>query len=169
MIHWKRIVFAALIGPLAVPAFAHYGHEDWAPGNMPMGDQDEMYEHMQENMEQMNELMQSIHQETSVEKRQELMQEHMDLMQRYMYRMHGGMMGSGMMGPGMMGGAGMMSGQNQGMMGQGRSAGAGDQELPAMTQGQRVQQLEQRMDQMQLMMEQILQNQREMMRDNDLN
>ncbi|MDX1755402.1 MAG: hypothetical protein R3175_05005 [Marinobacter sp.] len=70
-------------------AGAHYGHENWAAGDMPMMNPDEMNEHM----EQMSQLMGQIQNESSPEKRQALMQEHMNLMQRYMYRMHGAMGG----------------------------------------------------------------------------
>ncbi|MDX1457610.1 MAG: hypothetical protein R3276_08465 [Marinobacter sp.] len=155
-----KTLIVSLATTMPFVANAHYGHENWAPGEMPMMTQDEM----DGLMDQMGGVMARIHEETSPEQRQELMNEHMRLMQRYMYMMHGSMGGPGMMmGQGMMGGPGMMQGgqhePGRGMMGGDPADSENQQDRSGMTTDQRLQYLDQRLNRMQLMMEQMLRRQ----------
>ncbi|MFL1467735.1 hypothetical protein [Marinobacter sp. HN1S83] len=122
-------------------------------------------EHMQqmhENMSRMQGMMQQMPNAGSQEERQRLMQEHMESMQEHMGMMRGGMMGPGMMDQGMMGnGQGMMNNQGQKQPGNAQGNRAGG---PGMDNEQRMNMMENRMDQMQLMMEQMLEHQRQLNR-----
>jgi hypothetical protein len=103
---------------------------------------------MQANVKKMDTQLKRIAKEKNEAERNRLLGEHLQTMRANM-RLAGGMasgcpmMGGGMMGPGMMGGGmGMMMGPGAGMM-----MGPGDMM-------ERMQQMEKRMDMMQMMMEQ---------------
>ena len=141
------IATAALLG---FPAFvlAHGDQGSWqghGPGMMM--DQEKMQQ-MHQNWSHMNQLMQRIPDEASPQERQQLMREHREAMQEQMGFMHHGMMGPGMM----RGQRGMMGGQHM-MNGSQPKNGDGP------TTEQQIQMMQERMDQMQLMMEQMLQYQ----------
>lgn len=141
------------------------------PGQGPGMMNQETRQQMRENMSQMQEMMHRMPQVESEAERQRLLEQHMDSMQKHMNMMHGGMMGQGMMGQGMHG-PGMMA-NGQGMMGdammgsgQGMMGSGGGNNLPEVDDSesttpndQRLQMMENRLDQMQLMMEQMLQHQ----------
>mgnify|MGYP000585546893 FL=1 len=112
-----------------------------------MMDQEQMQQ-MHQNWSHMNQLMQRIPDEASPQERQQLMREHREAMQEQMGFMHHGMMGPGMM----RGQRGMMGGQHM-MNGSQPKNGDGP------TTEQQIQMMQERMDQMQLMMEQMLQYQ----------
>lgn len=98
---------------------------------------------MMERMKQMQAETQRIHETRDPAERAKLMQDHMKHMQEGMQMMRGmGGESMGMMGGGMMGGGGHMM--------QGGKRGAGGQTMPM---------IEQRMDMMQMMMEQMMQHQ----------
>ncbi|HTN32815.1 MAG TPA: hypothetical protein VL091_02295 [Marinobacter sp.] len=115
----------------------------------------EQMQQMHKNMSRMQD-MAPMMRESSGQSRQKLMQEHMKLMQEQMHLMRGGMMG----GRGMMNGQGMMSGQ--GMMGGQGMHGHSGQGRPGIKTEDRIELIEKRMDQMQLMMEQMLEHQQEL-------
>ena len=94
----------------------------------------EQMQEMQQNMSCMQEMAPKMRGDSG-QNRQKLMQEHMELMQEQMHMMRGGMMGN----QGMMNGQGMQGNSSQGN--------------PAIKSEDRVQFMEKRMDQMQLMME----------------
>jgi hypothetical protein len=156
---------------VALPVFAlAQGNSGQMPGAGMMNQ--EQVQQMNENMARMQALRQEMQNANSPAERQRLREQHMEYMQEHMQMMRGGMMGPGMMGQGMMGnGQGMMgSGQgmrnNQGMMnnqGQGRNQSGNAQGNPSggpgMDNEQRLEMMEKRMNQMQLMMEQMLENQ----------
>ena len=140
-------------------------------------------EKMQENMSRMQSQMQEMHNADSQAERQRLMEQHMEAMHNHMQMMRSGMMGQGGMGKGMMGQGnmgnhqGMMGqgnmGNHQGMMGQQQGMGdAKDNKKPGkdskdwsraddLGYDQRFQMMERRMDHMQLMMEQMVEHQRQ--------
>lgn len=97
----------------------------------------EQMQEMHQNMSRMQD-MAPMMRESSGQNRQKLMQEHMELMQEQMHMMRGGMMGG------------------QGMHGH------SNQNNSAVKSEDRIEFLEKRMDQMQLMMEQILEHQQEL-------
>ena len=127
-----------------------------SPQPMPGGgmmDQEHMRQ-MHENMSQMQEIMQQMHGAESGTDRERLMERHMEHMHRHMDMMRGGMMGQGMMGQGMMGNrSGMQNGQGNKQPGKARSQGQGRDNMDL---GQRLELMESRMDQMQMMLEQML-------------
>lgn len=145
-------------------------------GQMPRGDMmsQEQMQKMQENMARMQAMRQEMRNASSAEERRRIREKHLESMREHMDMMRGGMMGQGMMGQGMMGEDRMgqelegreMMGQGQGMKenrrgmmnnGQGnRAGGAG------MDNEQRMRMMENRMDHMQLMMEQMLEHQRQL-------
>ena len=148
MISFKRLTATAAL--LVFPAFvlAHGDQGSWqghGPGMMM--DQEHMQQ-MHQNWSHMNQLMQRIPDEASPQERQQLMREHREAMQEQMGFMHHGMMGPGMM----RGQRGMMGGQHM-MNGSQPKNGDGP------TTEQQIQMMQERMDQMQLMMEQMLQYQ----------
>lgn len=143
---------------VALPAFA------FAQGNsgqMPRGGMmnQEQVQQMNENMARMQAMMQEMRNANSNAERQRLREQHMESMQEHMQMMRGGMMGPGMMGQGMMGNdQGMMNNQGQGKKQSGDAQGnrSGG---PGMDNEQRLEMMENRMNQMQLMMEQMLEHQ----------
>ena len=141
---------AATAALLVFPALV-LAHGDQGPwqGHGPgmMMDQEQMQQ-MHQNWSHMNQLMQRIPDEASPQERQQLMREHREAMQEQMGFMHHGMMGPGMM----RGQRGMMGGQHM-MNGSQPKNGDGP------TTEQQIQMMQERMDQMQLMMEQMLQYQ----------
>ena len=100
----------------------------------------EQMQEMQQNMSRMQGMASQMRQNPGPD-HQKLMQEHMDLMQKQMQMMHGDMMN----------GEKMMNGQGM----QGNSS----QSHPVIKPEDRFQSMEKRMDQMQLMMEQMLEHQ----------
>jgi len=110
---------------------------------------------MQQNMSRMQDMTGQMRQNPGQD-HQELMQEHMDRMQEQMRMMRDGMMGN----RGMMNGQGMMKGE--GMMNDQGMQGNSSQGQPAIKPEDRFQFMEKRMDQMQLMMEQMLEHQQEL-------
>ncbi len=143
---FTKIIAISLI--MATPvAWAQGSDNPQSPGGMMMST--EQMQEMHNNMSRMQD-MAPMMRESSGQNRQKLMQEHMELMQNQMHMMRGGMMGGG----GMMSGHGMMSGQGM--------HGHSNQGDPAITSEDRIQAMEKRMDQMQLMMEQMLEHQRDL-------
>jgi TolA-binding protein len=108
---------------------------------------DKQWAQMQEHMKQMQTQMEKIHKTTDPKERQKLMQEHMQSMREHMKMMHGagGCMMMGMMARGDQSGTGKPDrGMNCGMMDADPS--------------HRQETLEQRMDMMQMMMDQMMQH-----------
>ena len=160
MVSVKKLAVCTILAAAPVWASAHGEQGNWqghGPGMMM--DQDQMQQ-MQQNWSRMNGFMQQMPGAGSPEERQRFLEDHWEAMEDQMDLMH-----RGMMGPVMMGGPGAMMGgnQGQGMMnnqpGQGNAAG--------MSPDQRLQFMEERMDQMQLMMEQMLQHQRQLNRNSN--
>jgi len=140
---------ALALPPLAVYAEqAHHPEQQKTGGDMPaQGGQPApggMMDKMQKHMETMMQQMDAIHKTDDPEKRDKLLQEHGKSMQEGMQMMRG--MGGGMM-KGMMGegGGGMMGKGGSGMM------KGGDKAMCQRT-------MEQRMDMMQMMMDQMMQH-----------
>ena len=116
-------------------------------------DMEEQMQKMQEHMKEMQAQMEKIRQTTDPKERQRLMQEHMQGMREQMKMMQG--MGGCMMMRGMMGG------RQQGTATPGKK---GSMDCPMMKggdPGRGQEMMEQRMDMMQMMMEQMLQHQEE--------
>jgi hypothetical protein len=106
---------------------------------------------MQDNVKKMQTQLDRIASAKTDEERQKAMAEHMRTMQENMKMTHGmkaGMMDSPMMKGGMMGGG--MAGGGTGMMGEAAQYGA---------RAERMQQMEKRMDTMQMLMEQMMRRQ----------
>lgn len=137
---FTKVVAISLI--MATPAvWAHGSDNQQGAGGMMMST--EQMQEMQQNMSRMQDLAPKMR-GSSGQNRQKFMQEHMELMQEQMQMMRGGMMGD----QGMMNGQGMQGSSNQGN--------------PVIKSENRIQFMEKRMDQMQLMMEQMLEHQREL-------
>ena len=156
MNRFMRIVACSVL--VAVPATAlAQGNSDQMPGGSMMNQ--EQMQQMNDNMSRMQGMMQEMGSATSEAERQRIREQHMESMQEHMGMMRGSMMGQGMKignGQDMMNGQGMMNGRskNKPDKAQGnRSGGAG------MDSEQRLEMMEQRMNQMQLMMEQMLEHQ----------
>lgn len=151
----SRLIACSIIA--ALPAFAL---AQGSPGQMGGGGMmnPEQMQQMNENMSRMQGMMQEMRNAESDAERERIRMQHMESMQKHMDMMGGGMMGQGMMGHGQ----GMM-GQNQGMMNnQSKKQTGANQEGRAgagMSNDQRLEMMENRMNQMQLMMEQMLQHQ----------
>ncbi|MBX2868810.1 MAG: hypothetical protein KTR18_09055 [Acidiferrobacterales bacterium] len=148
MISIKGLVVTTAL--LVFPSFvlAHGDQGSWqghGPGMMM--DQEQMQQ-MHQNWSRMNQLMQRIPDEASPQERQRLMREHRQTMQEQMDFMHRGMMGPGMM----QGKQGMM--RDQHMMNGGKPKDGG-----GLTTDQQIRMMQERMDQIQLMMEHMLQYQ----------
>jgi len=161
----SRLVACSVM--VVLPAFASAQGNSGQMHGGGMMNQEQMQQ-MNENMARMQALGQEMRNANSPAERQRLRQQHMESMQEQMQMMHGGMMGSGMMGQGMMGNGQGMMGNNQGMMnsqgqGQGKKQPGNAQGNrsggPGMDNEQRLEMMEKRMNQMQLMMEQMLENQ----------
>ena len=145
----KYLVATAVLAALPAFAMAHGDQGPWqghGPGMMM--DQEQMQQ-MHQNWSRMNQSMQRMQDEASPEERQRLMREHWESMQEQMDLMHDGMMGPGMM----QGRHSMMDGQHI-MNGPESNKGTGP------STDQKLQMMQERMDQMQLMIEQILQHER---------
>jgi periplasmic protein CpxP/Spy len=152
----KKLIVLTAACALALPPLAVYAEKDHHPekqktgadmpaqGQPPMGGMMKggMMGKMQEHMKKMMQQMDAIHKADDAKKRDKLLQEHMQSMQEGMKMMRG--MGGGMM-KGMMGkgDSGMMMGKGGGMM------KGGDMPM-------RHRALEQRVDMMQMMMEQMM-------------
>jgi hypothetical protein len=143
---------ALALPPLTVYAEqAHHPEQQEIKGAMPAQGQPAMggmMEKMKKHMKKMMQQMDAIHKTDDLEKRDKLLQEHMQSMREGMQMMRG--MGGGMM-KGMMGegGGGMMKG---GGMTQSDSKSPGDDK------DMRHRTMEQRLDMMQMMMEQMMQH-----------
>ena len=105
---------------------------------------------MQDNVKKMRSQLDRIGKAKSDEERQKLMAEHMQTMHENMMIAKGMMGEEGMACPMMKGGKGGMAGMGRGMMKDQGGEGAGMD---------RMQQMEKRMDMMQMMMERMMQNQ----------
>ncbi|WP_235937511.1 hypothetical protein [Marinobacter caseinilyticus] len=144
------------------------GGQEYGPGMMM---DEEQVERMHQNMSQMQGMMQQMPNAGSRAERQRLLDQHMEAMEEHMELMHRGMMGPGSYGYGM-GGPGMMD-NDRGMMGGPPGGKADDKQSrnpgKSRPQGrdeewgedQRLRMMENRLNAMQLMMEQMLQHQRE--------
>lgn len=140
MKNFSKIIAISLI--MATPVVWAQGSDNQqSPGGMMMSP--EQMQQMHQNMSRMQD-MAPMMRESSGQNRQKLMQEHMELMQNQMHMMRGGMMGN----RGMMNGQGMQGHSSQGN--------------PEIKSEDRIQFMEQRMGQMQLMMEQMLEHQRDL-------
>lgn len=149
---FTRVIAISLI--MATPVvWAQGSGNQRGPGGMMMST--EQMQEMQLNMSRMQEMAPKMR-GSSGQNRQKLMQEHMELMQEQMQMMRGGMMGN----HGMMNGQGKMNGQ--GMMGGKEVQGSSNQGNPAIKPEDRIEFMEKRMNQMQLMMEQMLEHQQEL-------
>lgn len=139
----RSILFAALtVAALSAPAaFAQVTKP--APAKPAMGmDMDKHASQMQEKMKAMQGQMDTIRQTTDPKERQKLMQEHMQAMQANMEMMRG------------MGGAAMKGGGEHGGMAMGgKEAGMSGGDMT-----KRHEMMEQRVDMMQMMMEQMMQH-----------
>ncbi|WP_144776969.1 hypothetical protein [Marinobacter maritimus] len=143
---FTRVIAISLI--MATPVvWAQGSGNQRGPGGMMMST--EQMQEMQQNMSRMQEMAPKMR-GSSGQNRQKLMQEHMELMQEQMQMMRGGMMGN----------QGMMNGQ--GMMGGKEMQGSSNQGNPAIKPEDRIEFMEKRMNQMQLMMEQMLEHQQEL-------
>lgn len=146
----SRLIACSVIAALPAFALAH-----GSPGQMGGGGMmnPEQMQQMNENMSRMQGMMQEMRNAESDAERERIRMQHMESMQKHMDMMGGGMMGHGQ---------GMM-GQNQGMMNnQSKKQTGANQEGRAgagMSNDQRLEMMENRMNQMQLMMEQMLQHQ----------
>lgn len=154
----KKLTLTTLVAALtfAVPAFANDAHHpEGAPATKTVASAKNaapVVQKMQSNVATMKVQLERIAKAKTDEERQAAMMEHMKTMQDNMHMakgMMGGMKDCPMMGGGM--GAGMMGGQGMGMMG-GSAGGAG----PGMAgPGDRLQNMERRMDMMQMKMDQM--------------
>ncbi|WP_417567561.1 hypothetical protein [Marinobacter sp.] len=168
MNRFTRLIACSVLVSTPLLVFAHGDEGAWqghGPGMMM--DQDQM----NRNWSQMHEMMQGMSGANSPEDRQRLLNEHWKAMEEQMELMHQGMMGPGMMGggqgnmnnQGMMNNEGMMNNQGQAKKqpgnAQGKNSGAA-----GMDYQQRMDLMENRMNQMQLMMEQMLEHQRQLNR-----
>ncbi|MBW4934306.1 DUF4175 domain-containing protein [Marinobacter sp. F4206] len=162
MVTIKKIVAVGVLAAAPVWAFAH-GSEGPYSGHGPgMMMSPEQMEQMHRNWSRMDGMMQQVPEASSPAERQRLMEEHWEAMEEQMELMHQGMMGPGMMGPGMMGNSqGMMNNQGQKQSGNAQGNGAG---TANMDYGQRMEMMERRMDQMQIMMEQMFKHQQQLNR-----
>lgn len=150
----KKLAVATLLVASPVLAFAH-GSEGASQGHGPgmMMDQDQM-ERMHQNWSRMDDMMEQVPATSSAKERQRLLEQHRETMEEQMELMHRNMMGPVMGGSSGMMGQGMMGGQS------GNDARPGNAQ--GMNSEERFRFMEERMDQMQLMMEQMLRHQRQL-------
>ncbi|WP_319783577.1 hypothetical protein [Oceanisphaera sp. IT1-181] len=147
-----KVIAVSLI--VAAPAlWAADSDNQHGAGGMMMSP--EKVQEMQQNMSRMQGMTSQMRQNPGQD-HQELMNEHMELMQKQMHMMRGGMMGN----RGMMKDEGVMKGEKM-MDGQGMQDNS-SQGHPAIKPEDRFQFMEKRMDQMQLMMEQMLEHQQQL-------
>ena len=158
MIFIKRFLAFGLLAVAPVWAFAH-GSEGPSSGHGPgMMMSPQQMEQMHRNWTRMDNMMRQVPEVGSQEERARLMEEHREAMRKQMDLMHQGMMGPGMMG----GGRGMMNDdQRQGMMNSQPGAGNRSNSSESPNVEQRMRGMEDRMNQMQLMMEQMLRHERQ--------
>lgn len=143
-----RLIACSVLVAAPVLVFAQGNTEKMPRGGMM---NQEQMQQMQENMAQMQGMMQEMRDAKSDDERQRIREKHMGSMQNHM-----GMMRGSMVGQGMGNGQGMMNNQGKKQPGNGQDKRSGG---PGMDDAQRMQMMEHRMDQMQLMMEQILEHQ----------
>ncbi|KAA1176419.1 hypothetical protein FWJ25_02085 [Marinobacter salinexigens] len=117
-----------------------------------MMDQEQM-DRMHQNWSRMNHMMEDVPSTKSAQERRRLLEEHQEAMEEQMELMHRNMMGPGAGNSGMMG-QGMMGGQADNNQRPGNGADMSSEE--------RLQFMEERMNQMQLMMEQMLRHQQQL-------
>ena len=136
----KTSILVAAIAVCALSAPIVSAQEKSAPAKPAMSmDMDKQMPRMQENMKKMQQQMDKMHQSKDPKERQKLMREHMQTMQENMKSMRG------MGGPMMMG----MTGGKPGAAGPGTMGGDPKQQQEM---------LGQRMDMMQMMMEQMMEH-----------
>ncbi|MBI4754311.1 MAG: hypothetical protein HY778_02580 [Betaproteobacteria bacterium] len=156
-------IIAASLG-LAYPAIAEDAHHPDQPlaqaqgaaTTKPAAKPEETVKKMQDNVKKMPGQLERVAKARTDEERQKAMAEHVRTMQENMQMARGmqaGMMGCPMMEGGMGGMMGMMGG---GMMGQGGMGMMGGPGAGPGAGAERMQQMERRMDMMQMMMEQML-------------
>ncbi|NMG30004.1 hypothetical protein [Aromatoleum evansii] len=153
----KSILIAAMAASLglAVPAYAddaHHPEQAAAAAQAPADAPAQTLQKMQDNVKKMEGQLDRVAKAKTDEDRQKAIAEHMLTMQENMTLargMQGGMMGCPMMGSGM----GAMMGA---MMGQQGGPGDGSMQMGMMA---RMQQMEKRLDMMQMMMEQSMRGQ----------
>lgn len=157
MMNLKRFALVTVLAASPVLGFAHGSEGSWqghGPGMMM--DQEQM-ERMHQNWSRMDEMMDEMPSTGSAQQRRQLLEQHRETMEEQMELMH-----KNMMGPGMMGGAGMMG---QGMMGNSSNGNSGSENAKGMGTEERLRFMEERMNQMQLMMEQMLRHQQRLDRE----
>ena len=140
----KNPVLVAAIVACALSASVVSAQEKAAPAKPAMGmtmDMEKQMPQMQDNMKKMQQQMEKIRATTDPKERQQMMQEHMQAMQANMKSMHG------------MGGPMMMGADQADAMKMPSKKGAMSQ--ADMMKGHTM--MEQRMDMMQMMMEQMMQ------------
>lgn len=158
MILMKRFIALVLLAWAPTWVFAH-GSDGPSSGHGPgMMMSPQQMEQMHRNWSRMDNMMRQVPEVGSQDERQRLMREHREAMREQMDLMHQGMMGSGMMG----GGRGMMNDeQRQGMMNSQPGASNRSNMSGSPSVDQRMQGMEDRMNQMQLMMEQMLRHEQQ--------
>lgn len=147
----------SVIAASMILAFAAHAEEAHHPEQktdatvvQPSVNHSEAIKKMQGNVKKMRSQLDRIGKAKSDEERQKLMAEHMQTMHENMMIAKGMMGEEGMACPMMKGGKGGMAGMGRGMMKDQGGEGAGMD---------RMQQMEKRMDMMQMMMERMMQNQ----------
>ena len=153
----KKLIALAAACALTLPPFSVYAEQTHHPeqqetkGEMPAQGQPAMggmMDKMQGHMKKMMQQMDAIHKTDDPEKRDKLLQEHRQSMQEGMQMMRG--MGGGMM-------KGMM-GEGGGDMMQGGGMHQGGGKMSCDDKDMRHRMMEQRLDMMQMMMEQMMQH-----------
>lgn len=164
MNRFVRVILCSML--VSAPALASAQGNAGQMGSGPMMNQEQMQQ-MHQNMSQMQGMMQEMSTLDSPAKRAEMREKHMEAMQQHMQMMRSHMTGPGMM----MNNGGHMMGSGQGMSGdnnrqkmmmdnQGKQQpgkAGGDRSGKAdLSDEKRLEMMESRLNQMQLMMEQML-------------
>ncbi len=162
MMLMNKVFVVGLLAVAPIWAFAH-GSDGPSSGHGPgMMMSPQQMEQMHQNWLRMDNMMRQVPEAGSQEERARLMEEHREAMREQMDLMHGGMMGPGMMG----GGHGMMDGNHgQGMMNSQSGGGNRSSKSEGSNVDQRLRRMEDRMNQMQLMMEQMLRHEQQQHQD----
>ena len=152
----NRLIACTVLVAAPVLVFAQGNSNQMSRGGM-MNQQ--QMEQMNQNMAKMQSMMQEMRHAESDAERRRIREKHMESMQNHMGMMRGGMMRDNQ---GMMGnqGQGMRGNQGQGMMGNQSQGNRRDD--AGLDNEQRLQMMENRMNQMQLMMEQMLEHQQQL-------
>ena len=147
---FTRLMACSVLVSAPLLAFAQGNSGDMNHGGMM---NQEQMQQMRENMSQMQEMRRRIHDANPGDERERLREQHMDSMRKHMELMRGGMMGNGQ---GMRNnGQGMMNQQGQRQSGNPKQNRSGKTDV---NYEQRMEMMENRMNQMQLMMEQMLEH-----------